>query len=133
MEVWTIEQYRAYIRKTTKSDRKRSAAGGKTISQAEINYEALHLLPLFHSGKIKAYQPQVEFELWPRSKTEKRVVFTVDFVITKNDGSKVAVELKGKTVRHYQRDYHLRVRRFKELYPNYEFREVKSEEWSCSK
>jgi hypothetical protein len=124
MEHMTVAQYHEYQRKH------KSAGKGKQVSKAETNFEALYILPRLHSGEIKSYQTQVEFELWPKTVAERRIVFTPDFVIEYADGRKVVIEMKGEVIKRLQRDYHLRVRRFKELYPEYEYREEKSEDWS---
>lgn len=125
MEHWSAAQYREY------SAKKHKVSGrGKTVSHAEVRFEQLYILPRLHKKQIKNYSAQVEFELWPQTETERRIVFTPDFVIEWADGRKEVIELKGKQVKKMQRDYHLRVRRFKELYPEYQYREEKSEGWA---
>jgi hypothetical protein len=125
MEHMTVAQLKDYQRK-----HKSTAGKGKQISRAETNFEALYIQPRLHTGEIKNYRTQVTFELWPKIENLRRIVFTPDFVIEYADGRRVVVEMKGKFVKKMQREYHLRVRRFKELYPEYEYREEKSEDWS---
>ena len=100
------------------------------ISKAELNYETLYILPCLRSGAIKSYQTQVKFELWPKTKTERKISFTPDFLIEWADGRTEIVEMKSAFVKKYQRDFMLRWRRLKELHPEYEYRLEKSEDWS---
>jgi hypothetical protein len=102
----------------------------RQVSRAETNFEAIYIKPRVRSGEIKSYETQVKFVLWPKTATERQIVFTPDFVIEYPDGRKAVIEMKGRQVRKFQRDYPLRRRRFMELHPDYEYREEKSEKWT---
>jgi Protein of unknown function (DUF1064). len=123
MEHWTLAQLKEY-------QSRHKTHAGKQVSHAELNFEQLYILPRMYSGKIKSYRTQVEFELWPKTNTERRIMFTPDFVIEYMDGRRVVVELKGKQIKKFQRDYHLRWRRMQEIHPEYEYVLEKSEDWT---
>lgn len=131
MEHWTAEKYRDYLRHPHKYQREhRDAHQGKQISRAEQNYEKFYIKPGVADGRIKSYDTQVRFVLWPAGENGREIVFTPDFLLHMADGRDVVVEVKGKIIKRFQRDYHLRVRRFKEVYPQYKYREERAEDWT---
>lgn len=89
-------------------------------SRAERDrYNELCLLE--RAGKIKNLQRQIPFELIPsqKEKKERPVKFIADFVYYEND-SPVVEDKKGfKT-----KDYIIKRKLFKFLFPNYIFRET---------
>lgn len=125
MEHWTPEQYRDYLHLHKRETR----TPGKQISQAEKNFEQFYIKPGIASGLIKSYEPQPRFVLWPADEKGREIIFTPDFLLHFVSGRGIVVEVKGKWTKHFQRDYHLRVRRFREAYPQYEYREERAEDW----
>lgn len=83
----------------------------------------VYLLHLKHDGQIKEFDCQVKYELQPkyRSKHTGKIVrpiyYIPDFVITKNDGSIVAVDVKGQETDVFK----LKQKLFEYKYPEIEF------------
>lgn len=83
----------------------------------------VYLLHLKHDGQIKGFDCQVKYELQPkyRSKHTGKIVrpiyYIPDFVITKNDDSIVAVDVKGQETDVFK----LKQKLFEYKYPEIEF------------
>jgi len=87
-------------------------------SKAEALY-AFKLDGLMAAGKIKAWDRQTVFPL----KVDGQLIckFVVDFVVKEADGSNVIHEIKGWETPEYK----LKLKLFKALYPNADYRVVK--------
>lgn len=83
----------------------------------------VYLLHLRHDGEIQSFDCQVKYELQPkyRSKHTGKIVrpihYLADFVITKNDGSVTAVDVKGQETDVFK----LKQKMFEYKYPDIEF------------
>lgn len=77
---------------------------------------------LLKSRRIKAVEPQVKFELYGKNGT---MIFKhiVDFIVTRNDGIKKAVEAKGEESDIWK----AKMKLFKDNYPDIEYIVVKRE------
>ncbi len=69
-------------------------------SRAEMRRYRDVLLPRFLAGEIQNLRRQVEYELIPKQKGERRAVYTADFVYTE-DGREVVEDVKGMKTRDY--------------------------------
>ena len=77
-------------------------------------------LKLLEKAKIiKDLRLQVPFELIPKSKTERAAVYKADFVYTESD-TKTVEDVKG----YRTKEYILKRKLFKHLYPEYRFIET---------
>jgi hypothetical protein len=125
----TAVEYQRYLQTGKLPDGEK--VSGKQISRAEVNFENLYIKPRVHSGEIASYETQVQFVLFEKTAEHREIVFTPDFIIHWASGMDEVVEMKGKQIRKFQRDYPLRRRRFIELYGDrYKYREEKSEDWT---
>lgn len=77
---------------------------------------------LLKSRRIKAVEPQVKFELYGKNGT---MIFRhiVDFIVTRNDGIKKAVEAKGEESDIWK----AKMKLFRDNYPDIEYIVVKRE------
>jgi len=91
----------------------------------------VYLLHLKQDKEIKKFECQVEYELQPkyRSKHTGKIVRAIhyipDFVITKNDGSITAIDVKGQETEVFK----LKQKLFEYKYPDIEFHCV---QWRAS-
>ena len=93
--------------------------GIKFDSKAEATrYCELKLLD--RAGEITELQLQPSFELVPKTATENRVIYKADFSYKEN-GKTVVEDVKG----YRTRDYNIKRKLFKWLYPHIDFREIK--------
>ena len=77
---------------------------------------------LLKSRRIKAVEPQVSFDLYGKNGT-KIFRHVVDFIVTRNDGIKKAVEAKGEETDIWK----AKMKLFKDNYPDIEYLVVKRE------
>lgn len=104
--------YRKYNSKKTELDGITFASRKEAARYAELKL-------LEKAGQISGLALQVPFELLPKTKDERGVKYVADFVYRQN-GKTVAEDVKGcKT-----REYILKRKLFKLIYPEIEFRET---------
>ena len=87
-------------------------------SKAELS-RYIELCVLKKSGLISDLQLQPKFELLPKQKDERAVFYFADFSYVE-DGKYVVEDVKGIRTR----DYVIKRKLFKYLFPDYVFREI---------
>jgi len=114
---WSEDEYNAFIGKKPKKKPKyhnkpKTVDGFYFPSQKEANYYS-DLKLLHKAGEIKGFCRQARFPLLGCE-------YLADFIVWHNDGRVEVIDTKGVRTDTYI----VKIKQFKELYPDIEFREV---------
>ena len=114
-----ITEYQKLMSKPNKFHARKTVVDGITFDSKHEANRYCELKALERAGAIQNLERQTAFLLVPKSRTERAVTYKADFQYVEN-GRVVVEDAKG----HRTKDYIIKRKLFKQLYPDIDFREV---------